>query len=81
MYLYMGFTRLFYNFLGWDYYGIKESDEYKKQSRLKHLLHKELHNTDINHMLFKICCNRKKKVRKRMIPQRNILMGIPVKLP
>ena len=54
MYLYMGFTRLFYNAMGWDYHGTKESEEYKKQSRLKHLLHKELHNTDINHMLFKI---------------------------
>jgi hypothetical protein len=68
----MGFYRLFYNIMGWDYYGTKESDEYKKQSRLKHLLHKELLNTDLNKMLFKI--KTKKKTRKRFIP-----MGILIK--
>lgn len=70
----MGFYRTIYNILGWDYFGTKESEQYKKQTRLKYLLHKELHNTDINKMLFKICCNRKKKIRKRLIP-----MGILIK--
>ena len=68
----MGFTRLFYNVMGWDYFGTLESEQYKKQTRLKYLLHKELKNTDVNKMLYKICCNKKNK--KRFIP-----MGILLK--
>ena len=75
----MGFTRIFYNVMGWDYIGSYELEQINKQTRLKHLLHKELINTDLNKMLFKICCNKKNKLRRRLIPNNNIPMGILLK--